>query len=101
MHLMNFSSEEVLTTKPRDFRFISQEPNKELAPKMIQWLPAEANNIKVKIRMPDASIVSGLGEPELIKLEKGDQLQFERFGFVRVYSVDKKKKEMVCWFSHR
>jgi len=101
MHLMNFKSEEVLTTKPRDFRFISQEPNKELAPKMIQWLPAEANNIKVKIRMPDATIVEGLAEPELIKLEKGDQLQFERFGFVRVYSVDKKKKEMVCWFSHR
>ena len=51
--------------------------------------------------MPDASIIKGLGEQELINLKSGDQFQFERFGFVRVYSIDKKKREMVCWFSHR
>ena len=100
MHLLNFKSEEVLTTKPRDFSFVSEEPDKSLKVKMLQWLPAE-NTVKVKVRMPDSSVVSGLGESELLKLKVGDQLQFERFGFVRVYAVDKNKKEVECWFSHR
>ncbi len=101
MHLLNFESQEVLKTAPRDFRFISEEPDKGLDVKMIQWLPADAENVTVKVRMPDSSIVSGLGGAELLKLKVGTQLQFERFGFVRIYSVDKKKNELVAWFSHR
>ena len=101
MHLLNFKSEEFLKTKPRDFTFISEAPDKELSVKMIQWLSVNAENVKVKVRMPDNSIIEGLGEPELLKLKQGEQIQFERFGFVKLHSSNKKKKEMEFWFSHR
>jgi glutamyl-tRNA synthetase len=100
MHLLNFKAEEIGTTKPRDFSFISGDPEDGLNVKFIQWLPATktVKNIKIEVRMPDNSVVKGLGESELSKLKVGDMIQFERFGFVKLYK--KLKDKMEFWFAH-
>ncbi|MFA5060925.1 MAG: glutamate--tRNA ligase [Candidatus Pacearchaeota archaeon] len=98
MHLLNFKSEQVLAIKPREFSFISEEPTNDLETKFIHWLPANADNVKTEIRMSDGSVVNGLSEPEVRKLKVGDIIQFERFGFVRLYK--KKKDRLELWFAH-
>jgi len=101
MHLLNFKAEEIGTIKPRDFSFVSEEPEDKLNVKFIQWLPATEDNLKVEVRMPDNSIIKGLGEKELEKLKVGDIVQFERFGFVRLYSKPKKAGRVwEFWFAH-
>jgi len=98
MHLLNFKSENILKMKPRTFSFISENPEGALKAKYIQWLPTNADNLRVKILMPDGGVVTGLGEPELSKLKVGEVIQFERFGFVKLH---KKEKEMLeFWFAH-
>ena len=99
VHLLNFRSDNVLKLKPRTFSFISQDPEQDLDVKFIQWLPANENNIKVKVRMPDNSIIQGLGEPELKSLKPNSTIQFERFGFCNLYK--KSKDELEFWFSHQ
>ena len=99
MHLLNFRSEQLLKTKPRTFSFISEDTDKNLDVKFIQWLPANDDNIVTKIRMDDGSMITGIGEPELANLKIGDQVQFERFGFVKLYK--KNPGELEFWFTHR
>lgn len=97
MHLLNFKETRTVFFKPQEFSFISEEADKELHAKPIQWLPANQDNIKVKIRMPDNTIVSGLGEPALADLKEGTQVQFERNGFAKLYK--KSKDELEFWFT--
>ena len=68
----------------------------------MQWLPTGKHNhgnIKVEIRMPDSTIIRGMGEPELKNLNPHTQLQFERVGFVSLYKKHQDKLEF--WFTHR
>lgn len=105
LHLLNFKCSDLMTTKPKSYHFISENPQPDLDVKFIQWLPADEENknknIKTKIRMPDNSIVEGLAEPTIKNLKKGDVVQFERFGFCSLYKFDKKSNEAVFWFAHR
>ncbi len=107
MHLLNFKSDNLQITKPRTLSFISEEPDNKLETKFLQWLPANTKNIDVKITMPDGTVVRGLGEPELSKLKVGTVIQFERFGFVKLYDknemklYDKNEMKLEFWFAHR
>ena len=105
MHLLNFKSDNILTMKPRTHSFISIAPlpttdNRQptTKTKFLHWLPANQNNIQVEVRMPDNEIKKGLGEEQLNKLKLGDQIQFERFGFVKLHKKEKDKLEF--WFTH-
>jgi glutamyl-tRNA synthetase len=98
MHLLNFKMIKLHALKNHEFSFISVNPEPELKAKFIQWLPSEGN-IKVKVRMPDNSIIEGLGEGALKKLKEDEIIQFERFGFVKLYK--KEKDEMEFWFAHK
>ena len=89
MHLFNFRNNE----------FVSQELDQTLNAKLIHWLPASKNLVKVELLMPDGKSVKGLGEEGLKKVKVNDVVQFERVGFCR---LDKKEKgKIVFWFSHR
>ncbi|MCR4284696.1 MAG: glutamate--tRNA ligase [archaeon] len=88
MHLLNFKVDHIIKLKPKTFSFISENPEKELKAKYIQWLPVNVENVDVEVVMPDGSVVRGLGEPELSKLIIGTVVQFERFGFVRLHKKD-------------
>lgn len=96
MHLLTFKSNRI-GIKPMTHSFVSKEPtNKRI--KFLHWLPATPDNINTEIRMPDGTIKKGLGEYELKKLKVGETIQFERFGFVRLYKKEKEKLEF--WFAH-
>jgi glutamyl-tRNA synthetase len=97
MHLLNFKETRTASFKPQEFSFVSEDADKELKAKMIQWLPINPDNIKIKVRMPDGKIVEGIGEPALAELKEGAQVQFERFGFVKLYK--KTKDELEFWFT--
>jgi glutamyl-tRNA synthetase len=99
MHLLNFKSEEVLKMKPRDFSFISEKGEGRGDLKFIQWLGAGWKNVKVDVRMPNNQVISGMGEPDLAKLKVGDIVQFERFGFVRLFK--KGKDGLEFWFGNK
>ena len=65
---------------------------------VIQWVPAE-NYIHVVVKRPEVEKPEelGIGEP-LIKQEVGDVVQFERYGFVRVDSVE--GQTVIAYFTH-
>ncbi|MCK5450004.1 glutamate--tRNA ligase [Candidatus Pacearchaeota archaeon] len=98
MHLLNFKVDNVKRLSPKEYSFLSEEPDSNMKTKFIHWLPHSPNNIEVEIRMPDGTIQTGLGEEELGNLKVGTIIQFERFGFVRLYKKDKEKMEF--WFAH-
>jgi glutamyl-tRNA synthetase len=98
MHLLNFKSEKI-GIRPREFSFISVEPDEKLKVKFIHWLSASQPNMKTTILMPDGSVIAGLSEPNIGKLKPGQIIQFERFGFCRVYKQNRDSVEI--WFAHR
>jgi glutamyl-tRNA synthetase len=54
--------------------------------------------VPADIYMPDGTVAKGYCEPSVLD-ERNDELQFERFGFVKVESKDAKLVRAV--FSHR
>ena len=64
--------------------------------KAVQW--TADGGIPTEIYMPDGSVAKGYSEPSVLS-EKNDELQYERFGFVRIESRDSKGIRAV--FSHR
>ncbi|NYT00962.1 MAG: glutamate--tRNA ligase [Methanocellales archaeon] len=61
---------------------------------IIHWCPQEG--VKVKVICPDKEY-NGIGESG-ISSEWGNVVQFERFGFVRIDSID---GEIVAYFAHK
>jgi len=64
---------------------------------VIQWAPTDGINVRVK--RPDGVEEEGIGEP-LIATELGKVVQFERYGFVKIDSVNEPKTEVVAYFTH-
>lgn len=62
--------------------------------KIYEWCPPKS--LPMKIYMPDGEVKEGLVEP-LIEMERGDIVQFERFGFVR---VERGEGGFVGYFTH-
>jgi len=54
--------------------------------------------LECEVMMPDASVARGVAEDACKALHRGDIVQFERFGFVRVDSIDTK---LTAYFGHR
>jgi glutamyl-tRNA synthetase len=62
---------------------------------ILHWVPDE--HVPVVVRAPDQTY-GGIGEAGIVD-EVGNIVQFERFGFVRIDSVDAGR--VVAYFSHR
>ncbi|MHA2347202.1 MAG: glutamate--tRNA ligase [Candidatus Hodarchaeales archaeon] len=54
---------------------------------MIQWVPVKSA-IQTDILRPDGSYLTGLAEPEILETKPGQIIQFERYAFCRVESVN-------------
>lgn len=67
--------------KGNNFEFVSQKHSEFKGKKIIHWC---VDDLKVKVRMPDNSVVEGFAEDEVNDLEQGTVVQFERFGFVKL-----------------
>ena len=97
----DFNSYKNLEVRLKDLCNIKLDENSEFLgrevrplPK-IQWVPEK--HISVRVVMPERE-QNGYGEPTLSKAKKGEIIQFERFGFVRVEKVTSKKVSVV--FAH-
>lgn len=62
--------------------------------KIIHWTPVDA--VRTTVMSPDSQI-DGVSERNVVS-ETGQVVQFERFGFVKVYSADDK---VVAYFAHK
>ena len=82
-----------------EFHSLDYEEYKKEGRAIIQWLPANENNVEVEIRMPDNQIVKGLGEKTISDLKVDDIIQFQRFGFCRLDNIIDGKYEF--WFTHK
>jgi glutamyl-tRNA synthetase len=80
-----------------NFHSKGHEEAKKLGAPLIHWLPAETG-IPCEVVMPDATTARGMAEDTCRKLKQDDIVQFERFGFARVESVNWK---LVAYFAHR
>ncbi|MFB6216526.1 MAG: glutamate--tRNA ligase, partial [Candidatus Aenigmatarchaeota archaeon] len=64
----------------------------------IHWLPGN-RNLKCAVVMPSANTKEGEVEKNVMDLEEGEVVQFERFGFAR---LDAKDKDLVTfYFAHK
>ncbi|MFX1573509.1 MAG: glutamate--tRNA ligase [Promethearchaeota archaeon] len=81
--------------KKVDASFHSKKLNRKFS--IIHWVPKD-ENIRVSIVKPDGSIVYGMGEINLLKIEMNHPIQFERFGFVNPIEI--KNKCLHCYFTH-
>lgn len=75
----------------------SYEEAKRLGVRLIHWIPANTG-FPCEVVMPDGSSARGVVEDACKKLRVGEIVQFERFGFVRIDSLDKK---LTAYFAHR
>lgn len=84
-----------------EYRFVSEDYEfyKQNGKKIIHWLPKNDDLVSVELRLPDNTIVTGLGETTLAELEVGAIVQFERVGFCRLDEIDGNIYRF--WYGHR
>jgi glutamyl-tRNA synthetase len=81
--ISDFYSEAYIDAKKRNAR-------------LIHWIP-DQSGIMTSIIMPDTSHIQGLAENNCKDLKQGDIVQFERFGFVRINSID---NNITAYYAH-
>jgi len=79
------------------FHSKEHEEAKKLGAPLIHWIPAETG-VPCEVVMPDASTIRGIAEDMCRQLKPDDIIQFERFGFVKIGSVDWK---LTAYYAHR
>lgn len=65
---------------------------------LIHWLP-EQSNCGVRVVMPTAERMDGLGEPALTSCHVDEMIQLVRFGFARVDAAD--QDSVAVYFAHQ
>ncbi|ATZ61712.2 MAG: glutamate--tRNA ligase [Methanosarcinales archaeon Met12] len=84
---------QIMDLKPLKARYIGDDLAKKGAD-IIHWAPIDG--VKIKVFAPDG-VYEGVGEKG-IKSELNNVVQFERFGFVRIDSVN---EVVVAYFAHK
>lgn len=87
--------------KGKEYIFMSEdyETYKKKGKKIMHWLPKNKKLIDVEVLMPDNTVAKGFGEEAIAELEVGAIVQFERFGFCRLDSIDGNLYRF--WYGHR
>ena len=75
----------------------SHEEARKLGAPLIHWLPA-GTGIPCEVVMSDATVARGIAEDRCRELKPDNVVQFERFGFVRVDSINWK---ITAYYAHR
>lgn len=83
-----------------EFDSIEYENFKGRGKKIMHFLPA-FGNVDIEILMDDATTIKGVAEHSIKDLAVGEIIQFERFGFCRLDSVDRKNHLYKFWFTHK
>jgi glutamyl-tRNA synthetase len=98
MELFNIKVERVEAYSVEAF-FVSEayeEAKKAEAP-LIHWVPM-GMDMPCQVVMPDATVTEGIAEKACKDLKPNDIVQFERFGFVRIDSVNAK---ITAYYAHK
>jgi len=98
MELFNIKVERVEAYSVEAF-FVSEayeEAKKAEAP-LIHWVPI-GMDMPCQVVMPDATVTEGIAEKACKDLKPNDIVQFERFGFVRIDSVNAK---ITAYYAHK
>jgi glutamyl-tRNA synthetase len=95
LRLMDLMNIRILNTGDK---ITAEFESKEYKPgtKVVHWV-LEKDSLPVKVLMPDASLIEGVGEKSLENLKEGDIIQFVRFGYSR---LDKKDKILKFRYTH-
>lgn len=97
MDLFNFQVEKIEEAGIQaTFLSESYEEAKKLGAPLIHWVPF-GSGFPCEVVMPDASLFEGVAEDDCRTLTPNEIIQFQRFGFVRVDTVDEK---LVAYFAH-
>ena len=98
MDLFNFRVEKVeKDVIQATFLGKSYEEAKKLGAPLIHWIPVDSG-VSCEVVMPDASVAIGVAEEACRMLNPNEIIQFQRFGFVRVDSVNER---LTAYFAHR
>jgi len=98
MELFNIKIEKVAVyAVEAAFHSESYEKARQMKAPLIHWLPINYG-IPCKVVMPDATVAEGVAEKTCAKLKPGTIVQFERFGFVRIDSLNEK---LVAYYAHK
>ncbi len=97
LRLKDLYNIEITGLSPLKAKFIGTDMDlvKKEKARIIHWAPPDG--LKVKVLSPDGEY-NGVGEPGIEK-ELDKVVQFERFGFVRIDSVD--SEGVVAYFTHK
>jgi glutamyl-tRNA synthetase len=98
MELFNLELKELKEDRiEATFHSEAYEKAKQLRLPLIHWIPTDTG-IPCEVIMPNATITKGMAEEESKNLSKDKIIQFERFGFVRINSIEKK---IIASFAHK
>jgi glutamyl-tRNA synthetase len=75
----------------------SYEEARRAKAQLIQWIPVK-QDMPCEVVMSDATTIEGIAENACKKLRPNDVIQFERFGFVRIDSMNTK---LTVYFAHK
>ncbi len=95
MDCLNFKKQDTKYT----FDSLDYDVFKANGKKIIHWLPNSKDLLDVEVLMPNHTTAKGKAESALAQANVGDIVQFERFGFCRLDSIDNKIYKF--WFAHR
>ncbi len=69
-----------------EFHSTNVDDIRKVSGPIVQWIPKDGA-IPVELLMIDGSVIDGLAEPSARDIKKGTFLQFERYGFARIYET--------------
>jgi glutamyl-tRNA synthetase len=75
----------------------SYEDVRKAKAQLIHWIP-KGEEVPCQVVLPDASVAEGFAESACKKLKPAAVIQFERFGFVKIDSVDGK---LTAYYAHK
>jgi len=67
--------------------------------KIIHWLPVD-DVMEIDMMMPDCKEIKGYAESNITQIEEGEVIQFERYAFCRLDSIDECENKYKFWYGH-
>jgi glutamyl-tRNA synthetase len=96
-----FKSIKDLEFESEDYQDYKKEDNNNK--RIIHYLPKDDFQlVDVTVFTPEHELIKGKAEKHISQLKKGDVIQFERFGFCRLDSIEEKDGSKIYnfWFTH-
>jgi len=86
-----------ITKKNNQYQYHSEdlETYRKQGKGTILWLPQNQNNTKVEILMDNGNKITGIAEPKLKQIKKGEIIQFIKHGFYKVENTNQNKHELI------